>query len=215
MDFFMHSMELFHKGGFVMYGLLLCSLTVVAIATERFLYYRHTRLPLTTFREKMQPLLEQHRWEEAQKICEKSVSAVEQVTAEGLKAFRRGRNAEHALENAAALVASRLRERLGYLSTVVTLAPLLGLLGTVVGMINSFSVFNVQAGEPMAITGGVGEALIATATGLCVAMLALLFHTYLVQRLDALITDIEQAAALVLAALPPAQGERRERHEIA
>ncbi|MBP2634402.1 MAG: MotA/TolQ/ExbB proton channel [Firmicutes bacterium] len=77
----------------------------------------------------------------------------------------------------------------------------MGLLGTVVGMIDSFSVFSVQAGEPAAITGGVGEALIA--------------HTYLAQLLDALITDIEHAAAVVMDYLPMPGTERKNNHEIA
>ena len=67
---------------------------------------------------------------------------------------------------------SRLRSHLYYLSVIVTLAPLLGLLGTISGMIRSFSIFNVQSGQAIAITGGIGEALIATAFGLCVAILA-------------------------------------------
>ena len=214
MDFLTHGAELFLKGGPVMYGLLLCSLIVVAIAAERFLYYRHVALKMPVFEEKIQRQLEQHHIEEAEQACEQSPAVIEQVAAEGLRAYRRGRNVQTALENAAAFAAARLRERLNYLSAIVTLAPLLGLLGTVVGMIDSFSVFNVQAGEPAAITGGVGEALIATATGLCVAMIALIAHTYLAQRLDALITDIEKAAAVLMDYLPQ-EAKRRDIHEIA
>ena len=94
-----------------------------------------------------------------------------------------------------------LRARLNYLSTIVTLAPLLGLLGTISGMIQSFSVFNLQAGQPMAITGGIGEALIATATGLCVAIFSLIVHTYFVQKLDEMLAMLDKAAAAVRNAL--------------
>ncbi len=73
----------------------------------------------------------------------------------------------------------------------MTLGPILGLLGTISGMIRAFSIFNVQTGQSAAITGGVGEALIATAFGLCVAILALLIHSYFTQRLDRIITDME------------------------
>lgn len=86
---------------------------------------------------------------------------------------------------------ARLRSRLYYLSVIVTLAPLLGLLGTISGMIRAFSIFNVQSGQAIAITGGIGEALIATAFGLCVAVLALIIHSYFTQRLDRIITDME------------------------
>ena len=88
---------------------------------------------------------------------------------------------------------------LNYLSTIVTLAPLLGLLGTISGMIQSFSVFNLQAGQPMAITGGIGEALVATATGLLVAILALVVHTYFAQRMDTMLTLLEKTMNTLLA----------------
>ena len=86
---------------------------------------------------------------------------------------------------------AKLRNRLYYLNVIVTMGPLLGLLGTISGMITSFSIFNVQSGQAVAITGGVGEALIATAFGLCVAILSLIVHAYFTQRLDRIITDME------------------------
>ena len=88
------------------------------------------------------------------------------------------------------------------------MSPLLGLLGTIVGMINSFSIFNLQSGQPMAITGGIGEALIATATGLCVAIIALAAHSYFAQRLDSVITSMEQCFSALLEA-----GSRGGSHE--
>lgn len=215
MDFFTQSAELFHKGGPVMYFLLLCSLFVVAIAAERFLYFRHAGLDMQAFRSQLQPLLEKKCADEAAQLCEQTSAAAGQVMAEGLRAYQRGGNVENALESAAALVAARLREHLNYLSAIVTMAPLMGLLGTVIGMINSFSVFNVQAGQPLAITGGVGEALVATATGLCIAIIALIAHTYFSQRLDGLVTDIEQGSALVINYLLPPAVKGRKTHEIA
>ncbi|MPN31768.1 Protein TolQ [bioreactor metagenome] len=95
------------------------------------------------------------------------------------------------MEGEAAAQISRLRLRLSYLSTTITLAPLLGLLGTVLGMIKTFNVLSLSSGQPSIITGGVGEALIATAAGLCVAIIAALFHSYLVERLEDIITSLE------------------------
>ncbi len=97
--------------------------------------------------------------------------------------------------------AMRLRARLNYLSMIVTLAPLLGLLGTISGMIESFNIFSIQAGQPLAITGGIGEALIATATGLCVSIFALIVHTYFAQKLDENLTALDKAVNIVLANL--------------
>lgn len=82
------------------------------------------------------------------------------------------------IESAAAHEAARLRDYMNYLSVIVTLSPLMGLLGTVIGMIGSFNVLSVSSGQPFAVTGGVAEALVCTATGLFVAILALIIHTY-------------------------------------
>ena len=95
------------------------------------------------------------------------------------------------VEMQSGIFVAKLRRRLYYLSVIVTMAPLLGLLGTISGMIRSFSILNVQSGQAVAITGGVGEALIATDFGLCVAILALAVHSYFTQRLDRIITDME------------------------
>lgn len=217
MEILSQSINLFYKGGPVMYFLALCSLGVVAITVERFLYYRNAALNMQKFQAALQPLLERQCVEEAVSLCKSTEAIVGRVTVEGLYAYQRGSSMDTALESAAMLVAARLRENLNYLSAIVTLAPLLGLLGTVVGMINSFSVFNVQAGQPTAITGGVGEALVATATGLCVAVMALVAHTYFSQRLDQLITDVEQAIGIVLTHLRTAVKTKmkRDTHEIA
>jgi biopolymer transport protein ExbB len=215
MELITQTINLFHKGGPVMYLLVTCSLFVVAIAVERLRYYRNLATDSRLFYNKLQPLLEKQHFSEAAQFCEQTPAAIAKVALAGLLAFQRGSQIESALESAATLTCARLREHLDDLSMVVTLAPLLGLLGTVIGMINSFSVFNVQAGQPMAITGGVGEALIATATGLSVATLALIIHSYFSRRVNCLVTDIEQTAALVISYTLIKKTGRRESHEIA
>ena len=104
------------------------------------------------------------------------------------------------LESRAGIFMATLRDKLDYLGIIVTMSPLLGLLGTIVGMIGAFSIFNVEAGAPMAITGGIGEALIATATGLCVAIFSLCAHSYFAHRMDNIITDMEQCFSALLEA---------------
>lgn len=216
MELIDQAIQLFHKGGPVMYLLLASSHFIVAIAVERFLYYHSVSKDRQGFQENLQALLEKQRFNEAVALCEKAApNVLAAVALKGLLALRRGSQMENALESAALLAAAKLRTRLDDLSMFVTLSPLLGLLGTVIGMIQSFSVLDVQGGKPMAITGGVGEALVATAAGLIVATLALILHNVFSRKVNNLITDIEQIAALVVGYVRIEKSGRRENHEIA
>ncbi len=195
----MEAVRLFHRGGFVMYPLLLCSISIVAIALERFRYYRGNALGADELTTAVSRQLKAGKWDEALQLCEQTPGAVARVLAAGLRE-RETAAVKEAFESATAWEAAELRKYLGYLDLIVTMSPLLGLLGTVVGMIGSFSVFDAAGGNPAAITGGVGEALVATAAGLGVAILALTAHSYFCHRLDLLITAIERGCAGVVAA---------------
>ena len=115
-----------------------------------------------------------------------------QLVTEGLNAHQDGFAVEPTLEAQAMRTVNVLQDRLSLLSTFVTLAPILGLLGTVVGMIDSFSVLDLSNGQPMAITSGVGEALVATAAGLCVATVALVLHAIFSRKVNLIVSDMEQ-----------------------
>lgn len=121
-------------------------------------------------------------WNDAYADAAQEDNAAAFVAQEGIRAAAEGKDLRLALDTAYSTAAAELRAHLNYLSMIVTLSPLLGLLGTIAGMISSFQIFNLQAGQPMAITGGIGEALIATAAGLCVAIFALVVHTVLRKR---------------------------------
>ena len=194
----MNTFDFFHKGGPIMYILLLCSLSVVAIAIDRFIYYRRAEAKKDKFQTELSEILLEKPIQEAIALCKNFSSAASFLALEALKARERGTDVELALESAYSLAATRLRSNLNYLSVIVTLAPLLGLLGTISGMMESFSIFSLDSNQPLAITGGIGEALIATATGLCVAVLALVVHTYYAQRLDMILTDLEQVHTVIL-----------------
>ena len=189
-------MELFQKGGPVMYLLLLCSLSVLAIAIDRWLFYRRASNGAET--------LLQSITEAAGKGLSSVLIEGDSVTAFLLDAGKRadssGSDVRLAVESAYGEAAMKLRARLNYLSMIVTLAPLLGLLGTISGMIDSFNIFSVAADQPLAITAGIGEALIATATGLCVAIFALIVHTVLASRMDSVLTIADRAEAAVISA---------------
>lgn len=191
--------KLFIAGGPVMGLMLLGSLATAAIMIDRFLFYRHADKGMNRFIEKLPSLMENASWQEMHVAVSQEENAAAYVAGEGIRAMMEGKDAVLSLEVAYQTVAALLRARLNYLSMLVTLSPLLGLLGTIGGMISSFQIFNLQDGAPLAITGGIGEALIATATGLCVAIFALVVHTYFAQRLDDILTAVERAEALVTA----------------
>ena len=211
MSFIAEWFSIFHKGGPVMYMILACSILVATIGVERFLYYRKMNTDMHKFIRQLTPLLERADWAAAGELCRQTEGIAAIVAAKGMRYMQEGcLNMESVLEGEAALAVASLRTNLSHLDTIVTIAPLLGLLGPVVGMIGSFSVMNIKAGQPQAITGGVGEALIATASGLCVATLAMIIYSYFNHRLDQLITNIEQTCLLLLGHI-----KQEKHHEVA
>lgn len=189
----------FHKGGLVMWPLLACSITVIAIAIERFIYYKSVDSG-AVFASHYCAAVRNGDFAVATELARKGSGQCAQMLAD-VAAIAGGKEEKSAfLESRAGIFMATLRDKLDYLGIIVTMSPLLGLLGTIVGMIGAFSIFNVEAGAPMAITGGIGEALIATATGLCVAILSLCAHSYFAHRMDNMITDMEQCFSALLEA---------------
>lgn len=192
--------EIFVKGGLVMYPLLICSILVITIGIERMMYLRKMNTSKAFFAE-LETSLKSGDLDGAKNLCQSTQGAVPAMLAGGLSLTTDKDKLEQLFEAGAMTIASKLRYRVNLLDMIVTLSPLLGLLGTVIGMIQSFSVFNLKSGEPMAITGGIGEALIATATGLCVAIFALVIYTALNHKIDKLVDQMETAANEVILAV--------------
>lgn len=182
-----------------MWPLLACSITVIAIAIERFIYYKSVDSGVV-FASRYCAAVRSGDFAVATELARKGSGQCAQMLAD-VAAVAGGKAEKSAfLESRAGIFMATLRDKLDYLGIIVTMSPLLGLLGTIVGMIGAFSIFNVEAGAPMAITGGIGEALIATATGLCVAILSLCAHSYFAHRMDNMITDMEQCFSALLEA---------------
>lgn len=194
--------RLFEKGGFVMPLLLFGSIMAVAVGVERYRVFRRAAGDALAMRAGLELHLLTGEWEKALTVAQQYENLSAEVAAAGLGQVKWGTRAvEQAMEGAANRGAARLRQRLDLLSMMVTMAPLLGLLGTVIGMIRAFNVLNVSSGQPFAITGGVGEALVATAAGLCVAIISIALLAYFRARLDGVLNDAEETAAMILAAL--------------
>ena len=169
------------KGGIVMIPLLACSLISLSLTIERFLFWAKIKSKQTV--QNMLGLAESGEFDKAMKLGKDSQHPIARVLAAALS--HRNPAPAKAMEAAAQAHLPALKKRLGALDTIITLAPLLGLLGTVVGMIGSFDVMSeVGMGQPHAVTGGVAEALIATATGLLIAILTLIPYNYFNSRVE-------------------------------
>lgn len=197
----MQLFELFIKGGYVMYPLLACSFIVIAIFVERVRFYRSVFENVQELQELVNPLIAKHDWKAIISLKNTRSGMISHILAEAARGGDNIEKQEKLLEAASISESSKLRQYLSYIESIVTIAPLLGLLGTVTGMIGSFSILSISEGEPFAITGGVGEALIATATGLVVAIIAVILHTYLAHQQDVLISQIEDASSMYMAEL--------------
>jgi biopolymer transport protein ExbB len=217
MESLLASFTWFSHGGPVMYLLLVLSILTITIVGERLVYYRKMAEDLDGLSQSFQREIESGGLAAIEKKYKKAEKPMEILLKKGAEACIDQTSLENALESSAQLSVAKLKKALPMLSTVVTLSPLFGLLGTVVGMIQSFSVFNLDAGQPAAITGGVGEALIATASGLAIAVVALVAHSYFSYRLDGIITNIEQFSSELIQILPMYKKnlKRGKDHEVA
>lgn len=190
---------LFNSGGFVMYPLLILSLITLAIAVERFYYFRNNRKGSKTFFHGVYHAAAAKDWDVVRQLCSEFPSALSRVIEQGMAHDKSEAAMKSAFEDRMSMESISFHRYLDYLSAIVTIAPLLGLLGTVTGMIQTFSVLD-NGGGAAAITGGVGEALVATASGLCVAIITFCFYTYFDHQLDTLVTDTERLCSTVLGA---------------
>ena len=197
---FSRAVNLFVEGGPIMWPLLLCAVVAVAVMLERFISINRAARDNEGLTEQVRDLLKQGRVDEALKLCEDTPGPVPALLANGIRNRDLDSDSiERAMEELALRETPLLYKRLGVLDTIITVAPLLGLLGTVTGMMSTFNVIG-QAGQnnPNAITGGIAEALIATATGLAIAIVTLVGYNYLTEKVKEIIAEMEIRATQLL-----------------
>jgi len=188
--------QFFLKGGPVMWPILACALAAVAVVGERaFWWWRESRRRDVRRREKLLAALENSDVEEGQRLAQGSQDPV-------IRMIHHSLNHEHtsipvALQMAAGIELERAGRFLNVMDTLVTLAPLLGLLGTVTGLMRAFLKVGEAELSVMAVTGGIGEALIATACGLLIAIISLVPLNYFSGKLARLQFELETAASNV------------------
>ena len=183
----MDLMHLFKQGGLVMYPLALLSFVALAIFFERMLYFRGIDTDMERLKRLLDYIADRDSNGVAEMAKEKPTDAV-LLAQSYLSSKQEKQDKVQNLETQVNFKSMGYNDNLAFLSIIITLAPLLGLLGTILGIISSFKVFDLQNGaNQFAITSGVGEALIATAFGLIVAMFALVLYgvlKYQIGKLD-------------------------------
>lgn len=194
----MEFLNILMKGGWMMIPIIICSFLALTISIERCIYFKKFRASLLA--PKMLALIEQEKFIDALAIAEHQGSPVLRVMSTGV--LQRTNLPTKAMEATAILELTKMKRGLPALDTVITLGPLLGLLGTIIGMIDSFGIMSESGlGNPHAVTGGVAEALICTAAGIFVAVTALIPYNFFLSRIEKETEKIEFYATKTEAAL--------------
>lgn len=200
--------ELVKSGGWLMLPIILCSIAVVAICIERLLALNPDKIAPAGLLAEVWGWIKSNQLD-ANKIRElKTSSPLGRILAAGLSNSNHGREVmKESIQEAASHVIHDMERYLNTLGTIAAVAPLLGLLGTVIGMIKVFNAIMLQgAGNTGVLAGGISEALITTAAGLCVAIPALIMHRFYTRRVDSAVVTLEQETIKLVDAL---HGDRK------
>jgi biopolymer transport protein ExbB len=187
--------ELIIKGGIVMYPIILCSIIALAIFIERLFILRKKAVIPADLIFYVEEQLKKKNIPAALEVCEKNDSSISKIFLAGLKNSGKGMwLVKEAIEERGSRESVILEKNVGMLSTIANLSPLLGLLGTVSGMIKTFKVVSQGSGNPALLAGGIAEALITTAAGLCVAIPVLVGYRMLKSKTESLIFEMEESS---------------------
>ncbi len=186
--------DLIVKGGIFMYPIIFCSIVALAIFLERLWVLRRKNIIPQNFINNVEGLLKKQKISEAVFLCQNDMSSIAKIFLAGLRSTQKGMwLVKEAIEERGSREATILEKNVDILSTIANLTPLLGLLGTVSGMIKTFNAISVQGiGNPAPLAGGIAEALITTATGLCIAIPTLVCYRFLKDKASSLIFEMEE-----------------------
>jgi Biopolymer transport proteins len=192
--------DIIQKGGAIMYPIILCSIIAFAIILERLHYLRRMKIDTIAFMNNIEGALKHNKVAEAVKICEDTEGPIAAIVKAGILKYDRPRQEmREAIEDAGHQEVPRLERHIKILATIAHISPLLGLLGTVTGMVKAFQVIQartiglnpVSAGD---LAGGIWEALLTTAAGLIVAIPTIAAYHYLAARVQDFVFEMERSA---------------------
>jgi len=192
------------KGGPIMGLIILCSVIAFAVFMERMWYLRNARIDTRRFMRAISSKLKSSKVMEAVDMCNLTKGPIAHILKAGIVKYDKSRQEiREAIEDAGIHEVPLLERNLGVLATIAHITPLLGLLGTVVGMLKAFQVIEEKASgmipvNPGDLAGGIWEALITTVGGLSIAIPAYVAYNYLVSKVDNFVLDMEKSATEVV-----------------
>lgn len=204
-------LEFVKAGGWLMVPLILCSVIAMAIVLERLWFLQRRKVMPDYLLQQVWQLYNEGRLEMADLDKLRNNSPLGRILASGLENHRASKEVmKEAIEETGRMVVHELERYLTTLGTIASISPLLGLLGTVVGMIKVFSVIvTAGVGNPAVLAGGISEALITTAVGLSVAIPSLIFHRHFMGLVDQLVLGMESEALKLIEVIHGERGKVR------
>lgn len=190
----MNLLSVLLKGGWIMLPIFLSSIIALAIIIDRYIVIRRSKLNVPAFLIRVRGMLKKKDISGALAYCMEEKSPAANIVKKGLKKYNLGHDrVVEAIDSAGKQEIHKLEKGLSVLATISGIAPLLGFLGTVTGMINAFmKIEDLQgAANPSDLAGGIWEALLTTAFGLAVGIVAYTFYNYLVSGIKKLVLDME------------------------
>lgn len=199
--------DVIKNGGFVIWPIVICSVIALIICIERFWTLRKSRITPKHLVAQVWGWIKNNQLDKKKLKSLKESSPLGEILAAGIVNHSHGRETmKEAIRDSGRQVVVNLDRFLNTLGTIAVITPLLGLLGTVIGMIKVFTVITMQGvGDASALAGGISEALLTTAAGLTVAIPALIFHRYFERKVDELVLVMEEEALKMVEVL---HGER-------
>lgn len=204
------------KGGPLMFLILMCSVIAIAVIIEKLWHLRRAEINTELFMEDISETLRRNKILNAIDKCNAMPGPIAHIVKAGILKHDRGRaEIKEAIEDAGLHEVPRLEKNLGILATIAHISPLLGLLGTVTGMVRAFQVIEQKSVSlvpvnPGDLAGGIWEALVTTVAGLAVAIPAYVAYNFLVSKVDGFVLEMEKSATDLVNVL----GAKREENEI-
>ncbi len=212
-DTSMSFLEIISQGGVLMIPLFILSVLAIYVIAERWRTLENSKMDVAAMLNNIESLLKSGSQQRAIQYCEEFDKPLARILKSGIRRLGRPiRDIEAAIKNAGKKEIYRLENRMNWLATIAGVAPLIGFTGTVTGMIRAFMDIQSLQGNvnPSVLAGGIWEALITTATGLIVGIIAYGFYNYLLGKINRMIFELENASSDFVDLLQTPSRKKRE-----